>query len=546
MKRSHHLPWALLLLPVLGCPSADEPVPEPDPTPAPLTAFEQAVDALGGADALSSLAHLRIEASGDRWIDYEGLVPSELHDACTYATTSLFDLSTGDARVDVTRTGLFEAFQFFPEETYSVVLNGDVGGLTAQAGFYPVGAMPSQHVGALRRQHRLFNPHLVLRDALANASSVTDGGEQDLDGRAHRLFTLTDEGSDLRMFVDSETGLISKLETMENSPLLRDVPVEVRFGDWQASGELTFPRTVELWAVEGLVQGEARSAIEVDPTDVAADAFALPPEAGAPVVDADAFAFGHESHQVVEAFFQIFFGYDPGGSSQASELAPGVVLFAAGANSLGIEVDGGVVLLEGPNSPAHGSHIVEMVASEFPGLPITHLIQSHHHQDHSAGVRSIAAAGAKVVVGPGVGSFFEDVLAAPSTIRPDALSMSDATTEVEEVPANGTTVIADADVTVTAYHFAANPHADDMVVTLVDLGTSRFLYQADLYNGGFGFTAVVGGQAALFAGLRDLGILDADCNSPVPLSIVSAHGLVQTVDESLTELSGLGVDVGCP
>ncbi len=41
-----------------------------------------------------------------------------------------------------------------------------------------------------------------------------------------------------------------------------------------------------------------------------------------------------------------------------------------------------------------------------------------------------------MVVGPGVRSFFEEVLAAPSTIRPDALSQSNVATVVEEVAAD--------------------------------------------------------------------------------------------------------------
>ena len=541
MKRVPPSLIALTLLAAAGCSDSED-----DPASGSQSTLELATEAIGGAEALNGLRLLRIEASGTRGIDYEGMEPTEIHDASTYTSTYTYDLSTDDLRVDMTRTPLFEAFAFFPEEIYSVVLNGDAGGLTAQAGFYPAGAMPSQHAGALRQQQRLFNPHVLLRAGLANPEAVGDGGEEDHEGRPHRILTLEDQGAELRMFVDSQTGQIAKLETMENSPLFRDVPVEVRYADWQAHGPLSFPSSVAVHAVEGLVHDEVRSVVEVEPTDVSSDAFVLPAEAGTPEIDMSALAFGRESHQVVEAFFHILFGYDPGGSVQTSELAPGVMLLGAGHNSLAALVDDRLVVLEGAVSPAHGTHIVETLAAEFPGVPISHVIQSHHHQDHSAGVRSLAAAGATVLVGPGLQSFYEAVLEAPSTIRPDALSQTDVSTAVEEVDESGTTVIAGATVTVTAYHVPQNPHAADMLITVVDTGTARFVYEADLYNAGAGFTAVVGGPESVTAALRDRGLIDASCVSPVPMTIVPSHGVAQSLEDSIIELDGLGVDTGCP
>jgi len=507
--------------------------------------LDLAVEAIGGAEALTSLERLRVEASGNRRIDYEGLEPSELVDAVTYTSTYSYDLSADALRLDMTRTPLFEAFQAFPAEEYSVVLNGDVGGLTAQAGFYPAGAMPSLHVGALSQQQRLFHPHIPLRTALADPYAVTDGGQEDYDGRLHHILTITDADAELRMFVDAETGLISKLETTENNPLLRDVPVEVRYADWQSYGSLSFPGTVEVYAVGGLVHSEVRSGVELEPADMAADAFVLPVEAGTPEVDEYAYTFGQQNHQVMEAFWHIYFGYDLGEAAAVSELADGVVLLGGSANSVGVVVDDEIVVLEGPNSPAHGTHLIEMLDAEFPGVPVSHLIQSHHHQDHSSGVRSFAAVGATVVVGPGVGSFFEEVLAAPSTLRPDALSQLDITPTVQEVDEDDTFVITGSDVTITAYHVSENPHAEDMLITVVDTEGARFVYEADLYNAGFGFTAVLEGPESFIAALKHLGIIDATCASDVPLSVIPAHGLVQSIEDSVAELNSLGIDIGC-
>ncbi len=106
-------------------------------------------------------------------------------------------------------------------------------------------------------------------------------------------------------------------------------------------------------------------------------------------------------------------------------------------------------------------------------------------------------------------------------------------------------MVADDDITITVYHVPANPHADDNLITTIETDGEMFLYQADLYNAGFGFTLVIGGQASLFSALRDLGIIDEDCNSALPLTIVPAHGFPTTLEDSLTELASFNVDVGC-
>ncbi len=48
------------------------------------------------------------------------------------------------------------------------------------------------------------------------------------------------------------------------------------------------------------------------------------------------------------------------------------------------------------------------------------------------------------------------------------------------------------------------------------------------------------------AALRDIGIIDASCASAVPLTVIPAHGVPQSIQESITELTGMGIDVGCP
>ncbi len=507
--------------------------------------LDHAVEAIGGADALNALEFLRITADGERWVDYEAHVPGDVMEVSTYASTFTFDVPNRSLRLDTQRTPLFEALQFGPAQEFSIVLNDQVGALGEQAGFVPPGNFPSQHVAALATQQRMFNPHFYLLEALADPSVAGDGGEVDVDDVPHRILTFAGEVAEIRLFIDAATGFITKLETVENHPLARDVPIEVRYGGWASSGSLAFPATVALYTEGTLVHEETRTGVEIEPA-LPADVFDLPPPADNPTVDAAAFEFGQQTHQALEAFFSLAFLVTEEPAFMTEQIVPGITLVGSGANSVIVSYDQGLVMLEAPATPAYGTAVVDAAAATFPGLPITHVIQSHHHQDHAAGVRSVVAAGATPVVGNGVADFWNEILTAESTIRPDELASAPVVPEIEEVALDGTFQISDADVTITVHHVSNNPHADDMVITHIERGGEAFVYVADLYNAGFGGTLVLGGPESFFDAMRDRSIIDASCASAVPLTIIPAHGLVQSLSDSIVELTGQGVDVGCP
>lgn len=526
--------------------------------------LRQAVRAIGGQQTLTGLEQFEITASGANRIAYETSRTTELVETSTYDNIYTFDLDDNKLRVDSDRVPLFEAFRFLPPQSFSRVLDGNVGGITAGAGpGLPAGNLTSESAGALQRQQLLFNPHLLLRRALEQPDLVGYGGRVRLNRRPHRILTIDDDIAEIRLFIDQRTGRISKLETIESNPLVRDTTIEIRYHDWRSTNSdhrdygrgrgrghrraaLRFPTRVELYADGALLWEETRSAVQLEPS-LPDNHFDLPPEADPNFFDADGFAFGQQSHHAGEGLFALGFPFVARlGLVPPTPLAPGVTLLPSGANTLVVEHDEGMIVLEAPFSPIQGSAIVDAVNQLAPNTPITHIVQSHHHVDHASGVRSLVAAGATLVVGNGVGDFWNDVLTAPSTIRPDALSRTGITGDVTELDLSTSLVIADEDdLTVTVHHTTRDPHADDAVITTIETNGQLFVYEADIYNPGFGFTLVIDGPQSLFDALRDLNIIDQDCNSELPLTIVPAHGIPSSLQDSLTELAGLGIDVGC-
>ncbi len=306
---------------------------------------------------------------------------------------------------------------------------------------------------------------------------------------------------------------------------------------------MPYPGQVEL-VVDGLsIWEENRTSFAIDQQFPAGhfDNLALADPAAA---DPELAEFGRQSHHIVLSFFAAGFTYFPEQPIMGvTELAPGVHHVAAGTSSLVVEQADGLVLLEAPLSPAYGSTLIDVVG-EISDQRISHIIQSHHHVDHASGVRSLVAAGAELVVGPGVGDLWDTVLTARSTIRPDALSQTSVDAVVREV-AEGSSWTLDDDVnTITAYS-VPGPHAGDMLVTAINTGDEVLVVNGDLYNGGFGFTVALPGPSVFFEALRTTGLIDASCNSELPMTIVSIHGVPLSLADALAEVDALGIDVGC-
>ena len=503
--------------------------------------LNRAFNALGGAEVLSSTSNLQIEATGETRVPFEGFDPGEAVSANTYSGSYSIDVEQNLIRVDVTRQPLFEVFQFFPEESFTIVANEEIGHLSDQALFTFPGDLATQNVTALWRQQVLFNPQLLMAAAAENPEIVSVGGITKLDGRTHRILTIDNDVAPIHLFMDNRSALISKLVTTESNPLVRDVTVEVHYRQWQQGQDMPYPAEVEL-VVDGMsLWEESRTAFSTPdelPVGLFDDLALADPTAFDPALA----EYGRQSQHLVLAFLAAGFTFSPDQPIFGiNELAPGIHHVATDTSSIIVEQADGLVLLEAPLSPAYGSTLVD-IAGDTSDKPISHIIQSHHHVDHASGVRSVVATGAELVVGPGVGDLWDQVLTAESTIRPDALSETPVTVARHEV-AEGSSLTLDDDLNAITTYSVPGPHARDMLVTAINTGEEIIVFNADLYNTGLGFTLALPGPSILFEALRTTGLLDADCNSELPMTIVPTHGLPLSLPEALAEVGAS--NVGC-
>ena len=455
-----------------------------DPSLAPI---DKAYTAIGGRAALEGLTGLKLTVKGTRGVLQESFHPeAEPHAVNSFSQTIDIDLSgDGNLRIDHQRTVTtlgFPAMQLFSE-----ILRGQVGatqGMDSLFGF-PAGAILSDRWASIRRQQWLLNPHLLLKDVAAGRRMATAAGTTLFDGSVHQLVSVTDPVRPILLYVHAATGRLDKLETVENDALLSDVKIEVFYSSWQPSttGALLVPTDVFLTLDGKLIHTESTRAAEVNPT-FAATTFELPAGAS-PMHDAALAARGNRNHQHHQMWAGIGIPLDGLITTvQATQVSPGVFLLAGGFhNSLVVEQANGLVMFDAPLYPELAEAAIRWAATQFPGKPFTHLVLSHFHRDHTAGVRALVAKGAKVIVGEASRGLFTDVLRRARTVEPDALQMTFRPATIETVAPGGSLSIPDATRPVQV-HAIRSVHAADMLLPY--LPSQQLVFTVDIYNPGLG------------------------------------------------------------
>jgi len=185
------------------------------------------------------------------------------------------------------------------------------------------------------------------------------------------------------------------------------------------------------------------------------------------------------------------------------ELAPGVQHAVGGShNSLAVELRDGLIVFDSPVSDAQSSWLLGALKAKYPGRSVKYLVLTHHHMDHTGGLRAYAAQGATIIVGKGAGEHFRRVLAAPFTRNPDLAARDLGKTPIVEVADRH--VITDGQREVHAYRID-NPHAEGMLIGYVP--DAKIGFVTDIWSPGAPLPEKLNpGLAALVGGVKKAGI----------------------------------------
>jgi len=471
-------------------------------TSADATLYERMVDQLGGAERLAGLETIELTTVGNRYIPDEGPVPGgEAVLAHEFSTVTQIDVGEDDMRLDHDRTHrYFVPFDGAPL-SFSEVLVGDVGFFEGSDSIFALGApqpppspMLSSRWAAVRRQERLLHPQLLVRELLQTPELAIEVGEADYDGRPHERLELPDPVFPITLWIDSQTDRISRLTTLDNSQLRRDSELDLVYSQWSEVDGLLFPEQVELRLHGNLLREESRSSISID---AGLEASFVIPEEVDPVYDALEAERGRRSHQhhhLASSWGLPSDGIDTtfvnvGNPMEPVEVTAGVHYLRGNLyNTMVVEQDEGLVIFEAPLHPQYCEAVLEWIDDELgpAAPPVTHVVLSHHHQDHAACARVYVERGASVVVGQGAQALWEEILGAPSTLVPDPLQASPLADPasriitVGEDPAAPLEINPDSTSNPIVVYPLANDHSNDMVMGY--LPDTSMLFVTDLCN----------------------------------------------------------------
>src|SRR5262247_2559268 len=289
------------------------------------------------------------------------------------------------------------------------------------------------------RQFLLWStPHGVIQAVMA--------GKGTIQGRA---ITFGIPGSFKAIATLDAANLVERVDGTVASPVLGDMAVTVSYADYRDFGGVKFPTKIRQ-TVAGL------PVLELTVTEVKPNA-----AADIPVPD-PVRAAGNPYVRV-----------------QSQKAADGVWYVTGGSHhSVVIEMKDHLIVAEGPLNDDRALAVIKEARTLVPNKPIKYLVVSHHHFDHSGGVRAFAGEGATLITQDASRPYFEKIVAAPATVSPDHLAKSGKKAAVEGV--RDRRVLSDGTRSVEVRQIAGIQHADDML--MVYLPKEKILIEADAYT----------------------------------------------------------------
>jgi hypothetical protein len=420
-----------------------------------------AAAALGGRDRIMAVKSMLLEGAGN----FVGITSLRYDDDIGFRSAieqlrdirRAYDLTNGRAKFELTR---MVEYPFYIGDAPTRTIQGLDGKAAFNINPTTQSATPAFGNQANdRRLEYLRYPLTLVRAALGPNAKLSNSRTQN---NEHMVDIAIDDLPALTLVINANTKLPSRITQMVDNNIFGDTLQGLEFTDYKTVNGLQLPTLITNWQDKREI-----GQIRIHRVTIDGDIGAL----AAPSSLASAQSGGRG-------------GGGRGGNAPAGnpaqELGKGLWRVTGTTHhSLIVEFNDHLMVVEA-NNPERVAAVWAKAKELRPNKPITQLLVTHHHYDHTAGVRDAVARGVTEIITHQYNvNFITEILKRPHTINPDALAKM-SNFKMPKITAIGDSgVIKDSSMTVNLYHLLDNTHADSNV--LIYFPAFRILTQVDVY-----------------------------------------------------------------
>jgi glyoxylase-like metal-dependent hydrolase (beta-lactamase superfamily II) len=145
-----------------------------------------------------------------------------------------------------------------------------------------------------------------------------------------------------------------------------------------------------------------------------------------------------------------------------------------------VEFTDHLMLIEAPLSEARTLAVIAKAKEIVNNKPLQQLVTTHHHFDHTAGMRAAISEGMTVITQAGNKDWVEAMARRSHSLQPDTLAKN--ATRLDIATVDDQKEIKDQMNTVMLYHVAGSPHTDTMLMAYIP--RDRTLIEVDVFSPG--------------------------------------------------------------
>jgi glyoxylase-like metal-dependent hydrolase (beta-lactamase superfamily II) len=411
----------------------------------------EAVNAIGGETRLMAVKTFVLEGEGSNGnLGQDMTMDASGQRFIVSGYKRSVDVANGRARTEQTRTPNFAYFQGPQPQKQVLSVDGSVAFNIAPNGN---NTRLTDAAGRDRRAESFHHPVRILRAALDPETKLANPRTA---GRERVVDVTPRDGPTFTLAIDGTTSLPTRVVSMADNTNLGDVAIETSFDDYKDVSGLKLPAHVTTKTDKYLTTQFRFSKQTIDgdvgdlkwPVDESKPA---PPAAAPPAV------------------------------VTVQELGKGLWLLAGQSHhSVLVEFADHLTLIEAPQNDTRALAVIAKAKELRPDKPLTEVVNTHHHFDHSGGIRAAVSQGLTVVTHKANAAFYQDAAARAHTIAPDALAKSPKPIKI--VTVDEELEMKDGAMTMELYHIAGNPHADTLLMAYFP--KEKILVEVDAFSPG--------------------------------------------------------------